>query len=39
LLIRFLRVARKTLLRKLASERGLEEFRRRRGMTIAEENR
>ncbi len=30
---------RKTLLRKLASERGLEEFRRRRGMTIAEENR
>ncbi len=30
---------RKTLLRKLASERGLEEFRRRRGMTIAQENR
>lgn len=30
---------RKTLLRKLASERGLEEFLRRRGMTTAEENR
>ena len=30
---------RRTLLRKLASERGLEEFLRRRGMTIAEENR
>jgi len=30
---------RKTLLRKLASERGLEEFLRRRGMTIAGENR
>jgi precorrin-2 dehydrogenase/sirohydrochlorin ferrochelatase len=30
---------RKTLLRKLASERGLEEFMRRRGMTTAEENR
>jgi precorrin-2 dehydrogenase/sirohydrochlorin ferrochelatase len=30
---------RRTLLRKLASERGLEEFLRRRGMTIAQENR
>jgi precorrin-2 dehydrogenase/sirohydrochlorin ferrochelatase len=30
---------RKTLLRKLASERGLEEFLRRRGMTIAQQNR
>ncbi len=30
---------RQTLLRKLASQRGLEEFLKRRGMTVAEENR
>jgi precorrin-2 dehydrogenase/sirohydrochlorin ferrochelatase len=30
---------RRTLLRKLATQRGLEEFLRRRGMTVAEENR
>lgn len=30
---------RRTLLRKLASQRGMEEFLRRKGMTVAEENR
>lgn len=30
---------RRTLLRKLASQRGLEDFLKRRGMTVAEENR